>query len=182
MLYVSKNFVFFIEAIVGSPIFNLPIIKNIRLAVYRMFFDIGKKVKINSNVIIIPFHGRNNDICIGESTVITADCQIDCTGSLKIGEDCLISQETLIYTHKHSTEMHKDKDSITPKSLTIGNHVWIGARAIILHNVKSIGDYAIIGAGSVVTNSVGQYEIVAGNPARKIGERKLKNKTQMIIR
>lgn len=49
----------------------------------------------------------------------------------------------------------------------IGNDVWIGRNAIILSGVK-IGDGAIIGAGSIVTKNVDDYEIVAGNPAKHI--------------
>ncbi|MCP2047858.1 UNVERIFIED_ORG: acetyltransferase-like isoleucine patch superfamily enzyme [Paenarthrobacter nicotinovorans] len=52
----------------------------------------------------------------------------------------------------------------------IGNDVWIGASAIILGGV-TIGEGAIIGAGSVVTKDVEPYSIVVGNPARKVGER-----------
>lgn len=56
-----------------------------------------------------------------------------------------------------------------PKSkLEIKDNVWIGARAIILGNVRTIGTGAIIGAGSVVTKPVPDYTIVAGNPARII--------------
>jgi serine acetyltransferase len=54
--------------------------------------------------------------------------------------------------------------------IRIGNDVWIGDRAMILPGV-SIGDGAVIGGGSVVTKSVEPYEIWAGNPAKKIGER-----------
>jgi Acetyltransferase (isoleucine patch superfamily) len=49
----------------------------------------------------------------------------------------------------------------------IGNDVWIGASAIVLKGV-SIGDGAVIGAGSVVTKDVPPYAIVGGNPARII--------------
>lgn len=52
---------------------------------------------------------------------------------------------------------------------TIGNDVWIGSRAIILN--VSIGDGAIIGAGSVVTKDVPPYAVVAGNPGRLIRHR-----------
>ena len=45
--------------------------------------------------------------------------------------------------------------------------VWIGANAIILSGV-TIGEGAIIGAGSVVTKNVEPYTIFAGNPAKKI--------------
>lgn len=47
----------------------------------------------------------------------------------------------------------------------IGNDVWIGARCILLGAI-TIGDGAIIGAGSIVTHDVPPYAIVAGNPAR----------------
>ncbi|WP_318011557.1 CatB-related O-acetyltransferase [Mesorhizobium sp. CO1-1-9] len=47
----------------------------------------------------------------------------------------------------------------------IGNDVWIGLRAVIMPGI-TIGDGAIIGAGSIVTKDVAPYAIVAGNPAR----------------
>jgi chloramphenicol O-acetyltransferase type B len=49
----------------------------------------------------------------------------------------------------------------------IGNDVWIGYRAVILSGV-TIGDGAVIGAGSVVASNVPPYAIVAGNPAKVI--------------
>jgi acetyltransferase-like isoleucine patch superfamily enzyme len=57
-----------------------------------------------------------------------------------------------------------------PRPVEIGDRAWIGARAIILPGVR-IGEGAVVGAGAVVTRDVGPFEIVAGNPARKIGER-----------
>ena len=54
-----------------------------------------------------------------------------------------------------------------PLEVVIGNDVWIGRSAIVLGGV-SIGDGAVIGAGSVVTKNVPPYAIVAGNPARII--------------
>jgi acetyltransferase-like isoleucine patch superfamily enzyme len=54
--------------------------------------------------------------------------------------------------------------------MIIGNDVWIGQDVLILPGVQ-IGDGAVIGAGSVVTKNVGDYEIVAGNPARHIRNR-----------
>ena len=56
------------------------------------------------------------------------------------------------------------------KTTIIGNDVWIGNRALILQGV-TIGDGAVVGAGSVVTKDVEPYTIVAGNPARVIRKR-----------
>ena len=55
-------------------------------------------------------------------------------------------------------------------SIVIGNDVWIGFGAMILSGV-TIGDGAVIGAGSVVAKDVEPYEIVAGNPAKRIRHR-----------
>ena len=54
--------------------------------------------------------------------------------------------------------------------VVIGDRVWIGYRAIILPGV-TIGEGAVVGSGAVISKNVDPYAIVAGNPARKIGER-----------
>ena len=51
--------------------------------------------------------------------------------------------------------------------IEIGSNVWIAEKAVILRNVK-IGDYCIIGAGSVVTKDIPSYSIAVGNPAKII--------------
>lgn len=61
--------------------------------------------------------------------------------------------------------------SVTANPLRIGNDVWIGANVIITPSCKSIGDGAIVGAGSVVTRDVPPFTIVAGNPAKIIAKR-----------
>ena len=66
-----------------------------------------------------------------------------------------------------------------PKSeLEIKDNVWIGTRAIILGNVRTIGTGSIIGAGAVVTKPVPDYAIVAGNPARVIRYRTSQQKNE----
>jgi maltose O-acetyltransferase len=52
----------------------------------------------------------------------------------------------------------------------VGDRAWIGYRAIVLPGV-SIGEGAVVGAGAVVSRDVPPFTIVAGNPARPIGER-----------
>lgn len=100
-----------------------------------------------------------------------------------IGRYCSVGQGVLIYEYNHKTHSPSSyfvnqnifsgsmRDDITSKGkVSIGNDVWIGARAIVLSGI-SVGDGAIIGAGSVVAHDILPYSIVAGNPAKVIGYR-----------
>ena len=91
---------------------------------------------------------------------------------LKIGKYVITAPGILIQGggHRHDNPLIPiGMQGNLPKSkLEIKDNVWIGARAIILGNVRTIGTGAIIGAGSVVTKPVPDYAIVAGNPARII--------------
>lgn len=60
------------------------------------------------------------------------------------------------------------KDILHRPILTIGHDVWIGSSAIILPSVMTIGNGAVIGAGSVITKDVPPYAVVVGNPAKII--------------
>ena len=63
-----------------------------------------------------------------------------------------------------------EKSAFFQKPLLLGNDVWIGANAVVMRGVQ-VGDGAVIGGGAVVTHDVSPYEIWAGCPARKIGQR-----------
>lgn len=64
-----------------------------------------------------------------------------------------------------------DEADVPRTACVIGNDVWIGANVTILPGCDRVGDGAVIGAGAVVTRPVEDFTIVAGNPARVIGER-----------
>ncbi len=63
-----------------------------------------------------------------------------------------------------------NQDVANPQGVTIGSDVLVGAGVVILPGVR-IEDGAVIGAGSVVTSDIPAFAIVAGSPARVIGER-----------
>lgn len=74
-------------------------------------------------------------------------------------------EDTTPLDHVHDSTR---RNNLSAKGdVVIGNDVWIGLNAIIMPGVK-IGDGAVIGAGSVVTKNVEDYEIVGGNPAKHI--------------
>ncbi|MCI8396870.1 MAG: acyltransferase [Clostridia bacterium] len=91
--------------------------------------------------------------------------QIVCAKSIKIGEDVAIARDVII----RDTDAHEIIDGNHKKeaNVVIGNHVWIGTRAIIMKGVN-IGEGAIIGAGSIVTKDIPANSIAVGVPARVI--------------
>lgn len=105
---------------------------------------------------------------IGDGVQINRDVHLDTTGGLEIGDDTLISEAAVIYTHDHGLHPWSVPE---PMVKTIGTGVWIGLRAVILPQCRRIGDHAVIGAGAVVTRDVPAGAVVAGNPARIIGQR-----------
>ena len=89
-------------------------------------------------------------------------------GKIKIMEGATIAQESYLCTGTH--DFNDPNLQLITKPITIGKNAFIGARAMILPGVY-IGDRVIIGAMSVVSKDVPDHQIVAGNPAKKIGER-----------
>ena len=103
--------------------------------------------------------GRN--VFVGGGTVLDPDfCFL-----IAIGDDTVISLGVMVLAHDASTRRHLGYSRVAP--VTIGRRAFIGARAVILPGV-TIGDDAIVGAGSVVSGDVEAGTVVAGNPARVI--------------
>jgi len=99
------------------------------------------------------------------SGFFNSNVKIRCKKSIKIGENVAISHDvTIMDSDAHNISY--DGYQMT-KPIIIGDNVWIGSRAMIMKGV-SIGDGAIIAAGSVVTKDVPDNSLVAGVPAQVI--------------
>lgn len=109
---------------------------------------------------------------IGEDTIIGDRCFLDGRAPIKIGNHVDIASQVLIYNSKHDINDPEFKAVEYP--VEIEDYVFIGPRAIIMPG-KKIGRGAIVAAGAIVTHDVPPGKIVAGVPARIIGERKLKD-------
>ncbi len=127
---------------------------------------IGKKVD-ESFGLFPPFTtdcGKN--ITIGKNVFINAGCRFQDQGGIIIGDGALIGHNTVIATLNHVFDPEHRGDMI-PSPVKIGKNVWIGSNSTILPGV-TIGDNAIIGAGSVVTKDIPADMIAVGNPARVV--------------
>ncbi len=108
-------------------------------------------------------------ISLGDRNVINFGCLLDGRKfGITTGSDVSIGPEASILTLGHDPQSPGFADR--GGDVVIGNRVWIGYRAIILPGV-TIGEGAVVAAGAVVTRDVEAYTIVAGSPARKVGER-----------
>ena len=119
--------------------------------------------------IMPPFHcdyGRN--IEVGEDFFANYNLVILDVGKVKIGKNAQIAPNVAIYTAGHP--IHPDSRNSGYEygiPVTIGDNVWLGGNVCIMPGV-TIGDNAVIGAGSVVTKDIPSNVIAAGNPCRVI--------------
>lgn len=124
----------------------------------------------NARKIPWPVHFTSKvfgDIRAGEMTSpgYAPGCYINAINGVDLGDNVWIGPSVKIISANH--DIYDYSKHVKSARIKIGNNVWLGANAIILPDV-TIGDNTIIGAGSVVTKSMPDNVIVAGNPARII--------------
>jgi acetyltransferase-like isoleucine patch superfamily enzyme len=113
---------------------------------------------------------RGRNVFIGDRVVMNRGVLLDGRGGrLTIGDDVDISQETNIWTLQH--DVHSDVHADQGADVTIEDHVWIASRVTVLPGVR-IGRGAVVASNSVVTKDVPPMTIVAGIPAKVIGQRR----------
>jgi acetyltransferase-like isoleucine patch superfamily enzyme len=140
-------------------------------------FDLGKKFLVNSNRFAnIIGSGSSSSIMIGINAVLTigedvgfSNSTICCREKISIGNHTIIGGNSKIWdTDFHPTSIEERTRDINSNAKTspihIGEYVFIGADVTIMKGV-SIGDYAVVGAGSVVRTNIPEREVWAGNPA-----------------
>jgi len=112
---------------------------------------------------------RRAGISIGNKCMISWGAKLDVSGGrIVIGDRCTITHRCVILSHDRAKKRIDLADE-TNGTVCLGNDVFVGVNSVILRDV-TIGDYSIIGAGSVVTMDVPPRVVVAGNPARVIKE------------
>lgn len=131
---------------------------------YPYNVEFGDNVAVGRGVDIFS-EFNDSQLKIGNDTQINKGVELDFSGDLCIGKNVVISEQVTVMCHDHGLN---PKSPPKKKSKSIGTNVWIGARSIILPQVKIIGSNSIVAAGAVVTKDVPDNVIVAGNPAKII--------------
>jgi len=123
---------------------------------------VGEDVRVRP-----PFHcDYGHNIELGDGVFINFNCVILDVNPVRIGAGTQIGPGVQILAADHPRDAALRRQGLeSGKPVRIGEHVWIGAGALILPGV-TVGDDAIIGAGAVVTRNVPAGATVVGNPAR----------------
>ncbi|MGL1890223.1 MAG: acyltransferase [Spirochaetaceae bacterium] len=121
---------------------------------------------------------RVGELKFGKHISIRKSITLDMVGDISIGDYTIFSDHVSIFTHDHQIKTKNlilsedEKKGVLWSSITIGSDVYFGIYTTVTKNVTNIPDGVVIGANSVLTKNPGPYEIWAGVPAKKIGERR----------
>lgn len=168
-----KSFMVISYEMIMQIVFSLPRYASInflkKLFIQSMGAKVGKRVVFYPGVWITP--GRN--LVIEDDVDLAKDVLITTGGGVNIGKRTLIGYRTQIISADHTIPPIGEPFPISGDKfgqINIENDVWIGANCIITAGV-TIGEGAVIAAGSVVTKDVCPFYIVGGVPAKLIKKR-----------
>lgn len=140
---------------------TLPFSDEYKVLLKELFGDNLSK----GSMIVSPLYiNIANNLHIGENVFINPHFKCMSAGNIYIEDDVQIAFGVSIITNNHD---FYDREILTIKDVRIKQGAWIGANSTILPGV-TIGENAIVGAGSIVTHDVPKNTMVAGNPAREI--------------
>ena len=165
---IWSNGIMVVRGLLKKPKFNksgklLRMEKGVRVMKNNGTITLGDKVLLHRYVKLSAYGGR---IEIGNNSYIGDRTEIHAGESVKIGNNVNIAWDCNILDRDYHAF---NGDSEVVKPVAIEDHVWIGVRSIILKGV-TIGEGAVVAAGSVVTRDVPAGCLVAGNPAKVIKE------------
>ncbi|WP_445945347.1 DapH/DapD/GlmU-related protein [Shewanella sp.] len=140
----------------------------------KLFAEPGRDIHIGNLCMIAADVFIHGPITLGDEVAINHGCSLDGgRAGIIIGNKTRIANNVTIYAFNHGMAMDAPiyQQAVSSKGIVIGEDVWIGAQAGIVDGV-TIGHHAVIGMGAIVTKDVADFAIVAGNPARIIGDRR----------
>ena len=153
----------------GNKIFSMPWIYKFKNKAYMKEFHTGYGLYVGYDVFLYRTHALAGKITIGNKVHFSNHVTIDYSGEVILEDRAYFSNGVKLFSHAHDCyEMvHSDKNTPVGLVTRICKGAWIGAGATIMGGV-TIGEYAVVGADSVVTHDVPANTIYAGNPARYI--------------
>ncbi|MET9762149.1 acyltransferase [Streptomyces sp. NPDC006372] len=148
------------------------------------------RVRLGENCFIAGTAAVHPDVLhLGDRSYIAAHAYV--TGDIRLGADCTINPFTVVrgtvtlgngvrvgahssllgFNHGTAPGLPVHQQPVTSRGITVGDDVWIGSHVVVVDGV-TIGDHCVIGAGAVVTKDLPAWTVAAGNPARRIRDRR----------
>ncbi|MEW2809859.1 acyltransferase [Streptomyces massasporeus] len=126
---------------------------------------------------------------LGDRSYIAAHAYV--TDAIRTGADCTVNPFTVVrgtvtlgdgvrigahssllgFNHGAAPDLPVHQQPVTSQGITVGDDVWIGSHVVVVDGV-TIGDHCVIGAGAVVTKDLPAWSVAAGNPARRLRDRR----------
>jgi acetyltransferase-like isoleucine patch superfamily enzyme len=137
---------------------------------------LGDNVYIGRNTVLSCKEGS---VFIGDFSNISANCSLLSETEIRLGKYCFLAGHCyLVAGGNHSFDDLSTpimfQPSFSKGGIRIGDDVWLGAGVIVLDGV-TIGGGTVVGAGAVVTQSLPEYAVALGSPARKVRDRRDKS-------
>jgi acetyltransferase-like isoleucine patch superfamily enzyme len=144
---------------------------------------VGEAVRINGTTTFSAAARAEHPLLeIGDHSYVGYQVTIAIGTKVSIGRHVLIANRVFLCSddgHPLDPQARRTEPGTGKGTIEIGDDVWIGDGAIVLKDLR-IGDGAVVAAGSVVTDDVPPYSVVAGNPARIVKE--LPRPNVMVVR
>ena len=139
-----------------------------RCFLLRLFgAKIGNKCRVYGGAQIwIP-----ENLCIGDDCWLDNDVKIYNVDKIVLGSNCVVSAGAYLCTASH--DISSSSFELITKPIELQDGSWCSGNVLVLPGV-TIGEGAVVGAGAVVTKNVEPWTVVAGNPARFVKKRELK--------
>jgi putative colanic acid biosynthesis acetyltransferase WcaF len=115
------------------------------------------------------------NLTIDEFATLSSGVDCYCVARVSIGSYATVSQESFLCTATH--DVSDPNMRLLSLPITVEDQAWVCARAFVGPGVK-VGRGAVVGAMAVVTKDVPSWTVVAGNPAREIGKRELRQSSE----
>lgn len=150
----------------------------------------GGKAELGERCFVSPFAACYVDeLAMGERSYIAALAYV--TGSVRMGADSTVNAYAVVrgairlgdgvrigahasllaFNHSMEPDRPVFRQPLTSVGIAVGDDVWIGSNVVVVDGV-TIGEHSVIGAGAVVTRDVPPWSVMAGNPARRLRDRR----------
>lgn len=140
---------------------TMPLTEEYNALINELFeMGIGENSTISSPLSGVSFE----NVKIGNNVYINSNCLMMARGGITIEDDVMLAANVQLLSNNHD---EYDRQVLICDEITIKKGAWIGAGVSILPGV-TIGKYAIVGAGAIVTKDVPDYAVVVGIPAKVI--------------